>query len=71
VDELIRGLSENGCYTLGYADDIAILIFGTFLHTNSELLQEALSVVQHWCNRTQLSINLQKMVIVPFIRNRD
>jgi hypothetical protein len=22
VDELIRGLNENGCYTAGYADDI-------------------------------------------------
>jgi len=22
VDELVEGLSENGCYTLGYADDI-------------------------------------------------
>ena len=71
MDELIRGLNENGCYTLGYADDIAILICGTFLHAVSELLQEALSVVQHWCNRTQLSISLQKMVIVPFTQKRD
>jgi hypothetical protein len=29
VDELI-GLSGNGYYTLGYADDIAILICGKF-----------------------------------------
>ena len=71
VDELIRGLSENGCNTIGYADDIAILICGTFLHTILEHLQEALSMVQHWCNRTQLSINPQKMVIVPFTRKRD
>jgi len=71
VIELIRGLSVNGCYTLGYADDIAILICGTFLHTISELLQEALSVVQHWCNRIQLSINPQKKMIVPFARKRD
>ena len=71
MDELIRGLSENGCYTLVYADDITLLICGTFLHTISELLQEALSVIQHWCNRTQLSINLQKMMIVPFKRKRD
>jgi hypothetical protein len=30
VDKLIEGLNENGCYTLGYADDIAILISGNF-----------------------------------------
>jgi hypothetical protein len=71
VDELVRGLSENGCYTLVYADDSAILICGTFLHTISELLQEALSVIQHWYNRTQLSVNPQKLMIVPFTRKRD
>jgi hypothetical protein len=56
VDKIIRGLSENGCYTLEYADDIAILISGKFLNTVSELLQEAFYVVQQWCNRT-LSIH--------------
>jgi hypothetical protein len=71
VDELIGGLNGSGYYTLGYADDIAILIHGKLPNTVSELLQEALSMVQQWCDRTQLSINLQKMVIVPFTRKRD
>jgi retron-type reverse transcriptase len=44
VDEPIRGL--NGYYTLGYADDIAVLIHGKFFNTISELLQEALNMVQ-------------------------
>lgn len=70
VDKLIR-LSENEWYTLGYADDIAILICGKFLNTVSELVQEALTMVQQWCDRTQLSINPQKMMIVPFIGRRD
>jgi hypothetical protein len=52
VDELIRGLKENGCYTLGYADDIVTIIHGKFLNTTSELQQDALSVVQQWCERT-------------------
>jgi hypothetical protein len=30
VDELIGGLDGNGYYTLGYADDIPILICGKF-----------------------------------------
>jgi hypothetical protein len=71
VDELIGGLKGNGCYTLGYADDIAILICGKFPNTVSELLQEALSMVQQWCDGTQLSFNLQKMVIVSFTWKRD
>jgi hypothetical protein len=60
VEELIGGLIENGCYTLGYADDIAILIRRKFPNTVSELPQEALSMVQQWCDRTQLSIIPQR-----------
>jgi hypothetical protein len=71
VDKLVEGLKENGYNTLGYADDIAILDSGKFPYTVSELLQEALSMVQQWCEGTQLSINPQKMVVVPFTRNRD
>jgi hypothetical protein len=42
-----------------------------FPNTVSELLQGASSMVQQWCDRTQLSINPQKMVIVPFTKKRD
>jgi hypothetical protein len=45
VDELVGGLNGIGYYTLGYADDIAILIHGKFPNTVSELQQEALSKV--------------------------
>jgi hypothetical protein len=64
VVELIGGLNGNGYYTLGNTDDIAILICEKFPNTISELLQEALSMVQQCCDRTQLSINPQKMVII-------
>jgi hypothetical protein len=40
VDELTEGLNENGCYTLGYADDITISS-RKFPNTISELLQGA------------------------------
>jgi hypothetical protein len=71
MDELVEGLNEKGCCTLGYADDIAILVSGRFPYTVSELLQEALSMVQQWLIELSLSINPQKMVIVPFTRKRD
>jgi hypothetical protein len=70
LDKLIGGPNGNGYYTLGYADDIAILICRKLPNTVSEILQEALSMVRQWCDRTQLSINPQKMVIVPFTRKR-
>jgi hypothetical protein len=70
VDDL-WGLNSNGYYTVGYADDIAILINGKFLHTVPEVLQTALRTVQKWCERTNLSINPNKMVIIPFTRKRD
>jgi hypothetical protein len=35
-------LNDCGNYTVGYADDIAILINGKFPHTVSEILQTAL-----------------------------
>lgn len=67
----LTGLNGNDCYTLGDADGIAILNSIKFPNTVSELLHEALSTLQHCCDRTQLSINAQKIVIVPFIRKRD
>jgi hypothetical protein len=65
------GLNSNGCYIIRYADDIAILINGEFPHTVSEVLQTALCTVQKWCEKTNLSINPNKTVIIPFTRKRE
>jgi hypothetical protein len=70
VDDLLWGLNNNGYCTVGYADDIAILINGKFLQTVSEVLQTALCTVQDWCERTNLSINPNRMVVIPFTRKR-
>jgi hypothetical protein len=69
VDDLLWGLNSNGNYTVGHADDIAILITGKFLQTVSEVLQTALCTVQQWCKRTKLSINQNKTVVISFTRN--
>jgi hypothetical protein len=55
VDKLIRRLSVNGCYTW-FADDVAILIIGRFANTSE--LQETLSMVQQWCDKTWFSQHL-------------
>jgi hypothetical protein len=71
VDDLLWGLDNNGYYTVEYADDIAILINRKFPHTVSEVLQRALGTVQQWCERTKLSINPNKTVVIPFARKRN
>jgi hypothetical protein len=70
VMEDLWELNINGYYTVGYADDIAIIINGKFLQTESEVLQIALCTVQKWCERVNLSINPNKIVIIPFTSNR-
>jgi hypothetical protein len=70
VDGLLGELKEGGYYATGYADDIAILINGKFPQTVSEVLQTALGFVQEWCDRTGLSINPSKKVIIPFTKKR-
>jgi hypothetical protein len=71
VDDLIWGLNNDGYYTVRYTDDIAILINKKFPHTVSEVLQTTLYSVQQWCKRTNLSINPNKTVIIPFTRKRN
>jgi hypothetical protein len=71
VDELIWELNDGDYYTVGYADDIAILINGKFPQTVSEVLQGAPCTVQQWCERTNLSINPNKTVIILFTRKRN
>jgi hypothetical protein len=46
IDDLLWELNNNGYYTVGYADDIAILNNGEFSQTVSEVLQATLCTVQ-------------------------
>jgi hypothetical protein len=54
-----------------YADEIAILTNGKFPQTVSEVLQTVLCTVQQWCERTKLSVNPNKTVVIPFTRKRN
>jgi hypothetical protein len=71
VDEFLGELNEGEYHAIGYADDLAILINGKFPQTVSEVLHTALGLVQHWCDRTGLSINPNKTVAIPFTKKRD
>jgi hypothetical protein len=70
VDELLWDLNEAGYYSIGIADDIAI-IRGKFPSTVSEVLQNALKRLEDWFNRTKLSVNPNKTSTVPFTRLRN
>ena len=66
-DKFLRDLNKAGYYySIGFADDIAIIIRGKFPRPVSEVLQNVLKRLENWCNRTRFSLNPNKMSIVPF-----
>jgi hypothetical protein len=67
VDGLLGELN-GGYYSIRYVHDIAILMNGKFPQTISEVLQAALWLIHQWCDRTGLSINPRKTVVVPFTK---
>jgi hypothetical protein len=71
IDDPLWGLNNNGYYTVAYADDTAILINGQFLQTVSEVLQTSTCTAEQWRDRTNLSINSNMMIIIPFARKRN
>lgn len=70
VDSLIRKLNNRGYTTIGYADDIAILLNGTAENVLCHLLRSALRIVEEWCDQHQLSVNPKKTEVVLFTHKR-
>jgi Reverse transcriptase (RNA-dependent DNA polymerase) len=66
IDELIRRLSNAGLWPQGFADDISIVITGKCLSTVSELMQNALNIVQAWCREVGLTGSSNKTNIILF-----
>lgn len=71
VDTLLCALNGNGYFSVGFADDIAIIIRGKFPLIVSQVLQMALEKVEAWCKRNKLTVNPSKSVVVPFTRRRE
>jgi hypothetical protein len=70
VDDLLARLSGSGVFIQGYADDICLLVVGKFPNTVSGLMQWALSTVEMWCNKVELSVNPDKTGLAAFTRKR-
>ncbi|CAF4919851.1 unnamed protein product [Pieris macdunnoughi] len=70
VNELITELNADNLYTVGYADDIAILISGNFESTLCDLMRRAFKVIERWCNEYELSVNPSKTELILFTNRR-
>jgi ribonuclease HI len=69
VDSLLKELNDNCFFVQGYADDIVILVKGSFTNIISERMQNALNVVENWCTEHGLMVNPDKTEIVNFTKN--
>jgi retron-type reverse transcriptase len=70
ADSLLNKLNQNGFETQGYADDIVIIIRGRHDEIISNLMQNALNVVNDWSREENLKVNPNKTTIIPFTRRR-
>ena len=70
VDSLIRRLNDLGYHTIGYADDLVILLRGKNAETLCEIMQAAVTIVEEWCSRHTLSVNGEKTKLILFTRKR-
>ncbi|KAJ3649490.1 hypothetical protein Zmor_021230 [Zophobas morio] len=70
VDSLIRRLNDIGYHTIGYADDLVILLTGKNADALCEIMQAAVKIVEEWCSRHTLSVNGEKTKLILFTRKR-
>ena len=68
VDRLLRLFSEAGFFTRSYEDDVIIAIIADEQGIASGLMRSALSIVEKWCGKVQLTVNPEKAKAVFFTR---
>jgi len=71
ADSLIKRLTLFGFHVEAFADDMVISIGGKFGCTVSERMQDALKVIEIWCQNTELRVNPQKTTVIPFYRIKN
>ena len=71
MNRLLNNLTQvPGIYSQAYADDVVILASGIDSRTLSESLEEALSVVDEWCETVGLQLNINKTTVTMFTWQR-
>lgn len=71
VDSLLVLLNSSGYFTVGYADDIVILIRGKHLITVTEVMQQSFALCENWCRSNGLSVNPNKTGLILFSNIRN
>ncbi|RVE45866.1 hypothetical protein evm_009465 [Chilo suppressalis] len=71
VNDLITKLNNLHFHTVGYADDLAIIIPGKFACTACEVTRGAMKVVEKWCDDYGLKVNPVKTELVMFTNKRS
>lgn len=70
VNELIAELNASSLYSVGYADDIAILITGKFEGVLCDLMRKAFKIIENWCAKHELSVNPSKTELIMLTNKR-
>lgn len=70
MDSLIHALNSRGFYTIGYADNLTILLTRHCEDTLASLMQTALRLVEKWCATNSLGVNPHKTELVLFTKKR-
>ncbi|XP_075974068.1 uncharacterized protein LOC142975223 [Anticarsia gemmatalis] len=70
VDSLLTSLNKKGYTTIGYADDLAILINGTAENVLCKIMRSAFQIIENWCEEHQLSVNPKKTELILFTNKR-
>ena len=68
VDKLLHLLTDQGCHSIGYADDILVIVRGMHLDAPMGVMQQTLKVVDTWFQTTGLSMKPGKTDVVIFTR---
>lgn len=69
VDDLLKDLNTEIIKTLGYFDDIIIVIAVSI--SVPAVMQHALRLVKKWCSRVGLSVNPGNTKLVAFTRKKN
>ncbi|CAB3243886.1 unnamed protein product [Arctia plantaginis] len=71
VDELIAQLNDQRFLTIGYADDLTILISAPFESITCDQMRLALKIVEQWCAAHNLTVNPSKTEMIMFTNKRS
>ncbi|XP_057333529.1 uncharacterized protein LOC130672801 [Microplitis mediator] len=70
INELLVRLEKLGVHSVGYADDVALMIRGSSPTEIRWRMQRALDLVQNWCTDRSLKVNPNKTEMVLFTKKR-